>query len=249
MADDGNTAVFFGASDALCSDIKSEFGGVRRAKTVSALRRQLLKRANLLVADASCEGAVDALLEVRQRHPALPVLVVTRSKANTALRRLLSPRQVDILRSPYAPEELRLRLAALGLPIRGASRTTSSTEIVPLVATPLAALHDSESGRISAKLLAPALGLSLRELAALCDKNVQTLSKTPDSKRLQPTLQSLYRLLELLTRMTGSLPNARTWLNAPQDELDGERPLALIKQGQVEVVRDLLEMAYAGNPS
>lgn len=104
----------------------------------------------------------------------------------------------------------------------------------------------SESGRLSARKIAEALGLSLSQLAAAIGRSRQSVWKTDDAEALQPLLRPLERTARLRAVLSES--DFRSWLNMANDQLDGHRPIELIRTGRAGVVADLAEDMLTGSP-
>jgi len=113
------------------------------------------------------------------------------------------------------------------------------------VAEAMAGLR-SEMGRLDAGRVAEAFGLSSAELAGFLGKSRQTLSKTPDSLSLQPSL----RLFERTARLRAVLSEADflSWLNLPNPHLEGRAPIDVIRAGRANVVANLVEDLLTGAP-
>ena len=109
-----------------------------------------------------------------------------------------------------------------------------------------AALRGS-SGRLSAKAIAAAFGLSVAGLASLLGTSRQRLSKTPDAKALQSALARFERVF----RLRSVLPQDEfaAWLRMANSQLDGATPLECLEQGEADVVADLVESMLTGHPS
>jgi hypothetical protein len=104
-----------------------------------------------------------------------------------------------------------------------------------------------DSGKLAASHVASVFGLSVAELAALFGRTRQALSKTPDADSLQPLLLPFERVARL--RAVLGKEDFRRWLHQANDELEERTPLALIRQGKVAVVADLVEDMLTGSPS
>jgi len=104
----------------------------------------------------------------------------------------------------------------------------------------------SESGRLSARRVAEAMGLPISQLAAAIGKSRQTLWKTDDAEALQKPLRPFERIARL--RAVLSDRDFRSWLNMANDQLDGRTPIDVIRGGQVSVVADLAEDMLSGSP-
>lgn len=105
----------------------------------------------------------------------------------------------------------------------------------------------TESGRLSAEKVAKALGLSVAELSKQLSSTRQAVSKTPDSKALQPKLRPYERVIQLRSVM--SEPKFKRWLNHSFVDLDGMTPLEVMAANKADVVADFAEDALLGTPS
>ncbi len=118
----------------------------------------------------------------------------------------------------------------------------------PSVSRVLPELHDPQSGRLDAKRIAAFLGMTSAALAKQVGVSSQALNKTPDAPSLQPKLAPFHFVALALLDMVGTPEAARAWLNVPSDEFDGDTPLHLLRNGEVEVVAGLLRDALVGQP-
>jgi hypothetical protein len=109
-------------------------------------------------------------------------------------------------------------------------------------------LHDPASGRLDAKRISAIFGLPLSGVARIVGRELSAVHKTPDALSLQPGLTIFERIAAPLLYLAGSPENLRIWLNAPNPELEGETPVALLKSGEGEVVAELLEDTLVGQP-
>jgi hypothetical protein len=105
----------------------------------------------------------------------------------------------------------------------------------------------AKSGKLSANQVASVFGLSVAELAALVGRSRQTASKTPEADSLQPLLQPFERVARV--RAVLGQNNFPKWLHLVNDELDGQTPFEVIRQGKVVAVADLVEDMLTGSPS
>jgi len=103
------------------------------------------------------------------------------------------------------------------------------------------------SGRLSASRVAEAYGLSLSELSKLLGRSKQTVSKTPDAASLQEPLRPFERAARLRALLDSN--EFRHWLNASNDELEGNTPIEIIRSGRPEVVATLAEDMLTGRPA
>ena len=121
-------------------------------------------------------------------------------------------------------------------------------------ADPLAELHSVlaatadlrlDSGKLSATRVAKAFGLSVAELAGLLGRSRQAVSKTPSANALQPLLAPYEQIARLRTVLPAD--DFRRWLNMPNPQLDDHSPIAVARQGQTEVVADLVQDMLSGS--
>jgi hypothetical protein len=103
------------------------------------------------------------------------------------------------------------------------------------------------SGRLSARRVAEAFGLTLAQLAAAIGKARQTVWKTDDAEALQPRLFPFERIARLRAGLSES--DFRSWLNMPNEQLDERTPIDVVRSGKAEVVADLAEDMLTGSPS
>ncbi|HVS65109.1 MAG TPA: MbcA/ParS/Xre antitoxin family protein [Thermoanaerobaculia bacterium] len=113
----------------------------------------------------------------------------------------------------------------------------------------LAATADlrAPSGRLSAERIAAVFGLSIAELGALIGRSRQSLSKTKDSASIQRDLQPFERIAQLRAVLSSS--DFRAWLNRPNEHLDGQAPLDLVRGGHAAAVADLVDDMISGSPT
>lgn len=104
----------------------------------------------------------------------------------------------------------------------------------------------SESGRLSARKVAEAMGLPLSQLAAAIGKPRQSVWKTDDADAIQEPLRPFERIARLRTVL--SERDFLSWLNMANDELDDRTPIDVIRGGQAAVVADLAEDMLTGSP-
>jgi predicted transcriptional regulator len=113
----------------------------------------------------------------------------------------------------------------------------------------LAATHDlrSGSGKLSAKKVAAAFGVTQSKVAQWMGRSRQSISKTPEAEDLQKPLATLERIARLRAVITDA--QFRAWLNMENAELGDERPLDLIAAGRARVVAELVEDMLTGSPA
>lgn len=109
-------------------------------------------------------------------------------------------------------------------------------------------LHNPDSGRIDARRVAEHFAIPLSHVADMVEAKVSTIHKTPDALSLQNKLGKLERIAALLSEVTTSLEGLRSWLNAPNPELENNTPLNVMKDGHLDLVLHLLEDIFVGHP-
>lgn len=105
----------------------------------------------------------------------------------------------------------------------------------------------ADSGRLSAKAIAPVFGLKDSELARFLGKSRQSLFKTPDAEGLQDALGYFERVARLRTVMKDDA-NFRKWLRTSNPALEKRRPLDLLKGGSWQILADFADDILTGNP-
>ena len=123
---------------------------------------------------------------------------------------------------------------------------TLTRTLPPELQVPLTQLL-GENQRYDAHKVAAHLGISLRDLAGLVGRSASSLSRTPDGLETQTYLSPLVAVLSLLHRTGATLEAVNAWLRSPIPGLGYRVPLELIKAGQFERVRAVLEAAFEGD--
>ena len=103
------------------------------------------------------------------------------------------------------------------------------------------------SGKLSALLVAGALGLTVRQMAGCLDCSAQVLNKAPDADSLQRRLADFERVARLRAVVTND--GFKRWLRKPNQELDDKTPLQLFVNGQGNIVADLVRDMLTGAPA
>ena len=108
-------------------------------------------------------------------------------------------------------------------------------------------LRDTESGRLDAKRIAAATGLSLTTLARASGVTQQALSATPDSPTAQAGLLPVARISGLLDEL---LPpeHKLAWLQTPRARFGNRTPKQAIEEGDAELVSLVVGAALEGSP-
>lgn len=104
----------------------------------------------------------------------------------------------------------------------------------------------ARSGRLDAKQVAAAFGLSLRQLATALPISSQALSETPDSPKAQPVLHAMARILAALRVILPNETTQRAWLQTPNSRWQNRSPLDVMLAGKGETVARVLEIIRDG---
>jgi hypothetical protein len=105
----------------------------------------------------------------------------------------------------------------------------------------------SDSGKLSAKLIADLYKVPQTDLANWLGKKKQGISKTPDADSLQKSLEYFERIARL--RIALSDEDFRKWLRMRNELLDGATPLEIIAQGKLQLVADFVADMVTGSPT
>lgn len=213
-------------------------------------------------AEGSPEFWLDAVQLIRERAPAVPVLVAVGSGADGD--KALRSGATDVIEETTTPMVFRRRLEMAHHFVRWPPELVEEPPPAPshpppraagsprgrkgVLAVPLARLRNPASGRIDAERVAGYLGIPLRRLAEAMGIRYAGLHKTPDAPRVQAWLRPVLRVLELADATFGSEQRVRMWLNRPLYELENESPLAVLLAGEAGAVETLLANARSGIP-
>lgn len=111
-------------------------------------------------------------------------------------------------------------------------------------------LVDPATGRIDPVRIADYIGVSGTDITAIINRASRGHHPNPESPFHQEPLRTLITILEGLSALTGnSQRDAVTWLNTSHPELDDHSPLDLLKEGNIDVVADLVEDILDGEPA
>jgi hypothetical protein len=237
--------IFFG-DDNCIADLRTDLFSLKidRTATLKDFRKAAGKgNSDLLVLHETAKFAGNLLLdEVRKLNLSVPAILLAPA-ASSVWGATLDDKRIEVLCSPVNPRELEYRIAKL---TRSVSRTAQPKDRIAV--GPVSKLRNDGSGRLDAKLIAGAFGLSLSDLCRSIGKNLQTVHQTPDSAKLHKALFQFERVASALLKITGSPKGLKVWLNAQNDAFPGELPIDIVRQGHIELLADLLEDALLGHP-
>jgi len=111
-------------------------------------------------------------------------------------------------------------------------------------------IHNAETQRLDARGVAKLYDVSLPVVASAIGVKADALRKRPDSRPVQNQLGILVdcfaRVYEVMSQDEAAV---RRWLNRPNRELDGTRPLALLEEGRLSelkaIVKQIETASYA----
>ena len=139
--------------------------------------------------------------------------------------------------------------AKLDLPVRVVDVNPPRPSTLDQVKEVVKATEDlrEANGNLSAASVASVFGISLNQLAGWLNRTRQALSKTPDADSLQNELA----FFERTARLRAVVPKEgfQKWLRMANPELDDKTPLALLANGEWQVVADLVDDMLTGVPA
>jgi hypothetical protein len=109
-------------------------------------------------------------------------------------------------------------------------------------------LHNAQTGRLDAKRVSEAFGITLSQLSRVLGRNLSTVSKTPDAEALQDRLCAFERIATALLQLGWPLDRLRIWTRTPGPLSDGRTPGDLISEGLAVVLAQRLEDSIAAGP-
>jgi hypothetical protein len=224
----------------------SELGRLRRVPPVVVVRgrrpgRLLAHAAFLAVLDRKlgASGASTVVLEFDESSRRFV------DEAARVVRAIGRAAQVELAYGPDGGRSAMTEVQVKALARQGA-QTDDALALAREVVRSSATLR-ATSGRLSAKAIAEAFGLSVAELASVLGTSRQRLSKTPDAKALQSALSPFERVFRL--RSVVPQEEFAAWLRQANLQLDEATPLECIQVGEVDVVADLVEGMLTGRPT
>jgi hypothetical protein len=108
--------------------------------------------------------------------------------------------------------------------------------------------HDRESGRLDAKRVADAYGVSLSALARGLKITQSALSKRPTAAAAQVGLRELEFAWATLRDVLETEERVRAWLNSKTRHLGDRAPIDLLTHGSVEALANYIRSVIAGEP-
>jgi CheY-like chemotaxis protein len=204
---------------------------VTTADTVAALEKH---KPDLILLDwqmPSIDG-LEVLKRIQKTAPTLPIILMTTTSSTKEFQDAMEHGAVDFLRVPLDPYELRFRVL----------RTLRTVK-------PQRELHDPKTGRLDANRIAKHLGISLLRLAKAIGMNYKAVHRSPSSKGIQKHLEPIAASIVILSRYFNERDEMLAWFNTPHPELDNQKAISVIENGQAVVVRNMLEGTSVGIPT
>ncbi len=106
-----------------------------------------------------------------------------------------------------------------------------------------------DTGRVNADAIAEALGETPTAIARALGAQPRSVLKNPTAESIQRSGQRLLGVLEELTHyFDGDFHSVVIWMRKPHADLEGETPLALVLNGNLDAVAHLVSMIGMGEP-
>lgn len=108
--------------------------------------------------------------------------------------------------------------------------------------------HDPETGRLDAKRVADAYGVSLSALARGLKITQSALSKRPTAAAAQVSLRELEFTWATLLAVLRTDERVRAWLNSKSRHLGAQAPIDLLTRGSAEALANYIRSVIVGEP-
>lgn len=234
--------------------LEGVFVNVIRKRWLTFLHTRQSKDPSLVIYDLTGVDTpqTDVLLELPARMPKSSVIYIAGADSSglEGLSNALQQPNVDFILDTDDPHELRLR--ANRLLARGQGHKTapdkklSSPSPSSVLQHTIPYLH-ADNGRLDAREVSALFGISLAALARALGRSEQAVHKTPTAASIQPELNIYERVAAILLHLIGSDSGLRTWMQSSNPELENERPMTLLLNGEGKVIVDLLESVLHGD--
>ena len=190
-------------------------------------------------------SGAELLDQLRKKKPDIPAVLLVAPASGMWQQGMTDSRTV-LVSSLASPLEIQHRIAKLINQVRTAAQAIPTG--ASLTRT-VRELRNERSGKLDARLIADAFGMSLADVARGVNKKLQTVQKTPDSDSLQKLLYPYERIASAIKYTTGSLqPSLKIWLNAYTPTTPNSMPIELIKAGNAEAMADVWDDVLMGHP-
>lgn len=108
----------------------------------------------------------------------------------------------------------------------------------------------NDSGHVDAIRVREYLHVKTEDIASIAGKSDRRIRQDPDAASLQPALKKVVYIISGLKQLTGGDDRSvRIWLKAPHPALDGDSPIDLMRHGEIDVVRELVDHMLSGAPA
>ena len=105
-------------------------------------------------------------------------------------------------------------------------------------------------GRVDAIRIRDYLHIKTEDIAAMTGKSDRRIRQDSDASTLQPALKKVVYVITSLRQLTGDNDGmVRIWLNAPHPALEGDSPIDLMREGEIDTVQKLIDHMLSGAPA
>ena len=112
------------------------------------------------------------------------------------------------------------------------------------------ALFNPESGRLDAARIAHELNVPVGMIAEAIGRKAPGVRKHPDASSLQGELRRIYRIwVALVDLYAGDKKHARTFLNAPNRNLENRAPIEFIENGDLAPLESFIDAMSVRQPA
>jgi two-component SAPR family response regulator len=219
---------------------------IHRAATIEELAKAVTTNSPdvILFHETPNLTGIQILIELKKLKPSMPTILLCEA-ASTAWRATVDDRNTEVLCNPVSIQELEYRIAKL---LGNISKPKEKPYETRVKVQSIPELRNQDSGRLDAKKIANAFGMSLADVSRSIGKSLQTVHRTSDSKSLQKDLFSYERIASALSRISNADNALKLWLNSPNNAFPENLPVDLIITGHAEMLADLLEDVLLGHP-
>ena len=105
----------------------------------------------------------------------------------------------------------------------------------------------NDSGHVDALQVRDYLHIPTKDMAAIVGKSERRIRQDPTAESIQPTLQKLVKIITDLKDLSGGDDRSvRIWLKALHPALEDESALDLLRNGEIDLVRELIDHIQNG---
>ncbi|MDT3682490.1 MAG: antitoxin Xre/MbcA/ParS toxin-binding domain-containing protein [Truepera sp.] len=108
----------------------------------------------------------------------------------------------------------------------------------------------NDLGHIDATRVRDYLHVKTGDVASITGKSDRRIRQDPAAASLQPALGKVVYIISALKQLTGGDDRSvRIWLKAPHPALDGDSPIDLMRNGEIDIVQELVDHMLSGAPA